>query len=464
MGLRSPDRRHIDGPDVLQWTQTSTDRLMTLIYDPNDPTYLDEATVRAELSRVFEICHGCQQCVTLCTAFPTLFEMIDRHVDHDPGRMTPADQDQVVDECFHCKQCALGCPYTPDQHEWNVDVPRLMLRAAAMQFDSGITSARERSAVRTMGRTDRLGRIGSRSSTLANKVVGATPGSLTRRLVRAATGVSAVRLLPKFTRQRFSVWFSERPIVTFLERQGAVTVYPTCVVEYLEPEIGHDLVKVYERNGIECGLSEARCCGAPLLYGGDIEGFRKAAEHNVATLAAEVRGGTDIVVPQPTCSYIIRNDYPDHVGGPDAELVAAHTFDAAEYLLAVHAGDGTMLDIAFTGDVAHDITYHAPCHARAQSIGEPSRNLLALTGAAITVVRQSSGSAGMWGLRRGNEAVAVPVAVRLGHDIEQAGNDTVTGDCHLANIAIDEQTGRVAQHPLQFLARAYGIEPEERRP
>ena len=59
---------------------------MTSIYDPTEPIYVDEAAVRAELSRVFEICHGCQLCVTLCTSFPTLFEMIDRHDDHDAGR------------------------------------------------------------------------------------------------------------------------------------------------------------------------------------------------------------------------------------------------------------------------------------------------------------------------------------------------------------------------------------------
>ena len=63
------------------------------------------------------------------------------------------------------------------------------------------------------------------------------------------------------------------------------------------------------------------------------------------TLAADVRRGNDIVVPQPTCGYVLKQDYVDYVGGtPDAELVAAHTFDAAEYLLGLHKGDGTTLD------------------------------------------------------------------------------------------------------------------------
>jgi hypothetical protein len=36
----------------------------------------------------------------------------------------------------------------------------------------------------------------------------------------------------------------------------------------------------------------------------------------------------------------------------------------------------------------------------------------------------------------------------------------VAGDCHLANGVITEQTGRVPLHPIQVIARAYGIPPE----
>ena len=436
---------------------------MTSIYDPTEPIYVDEAAVRAELSRVFEICHECQQCVTLCTSFPTLFEMIDRHADHDPGRMTPADQDQVVDECFYCKRCVIDCPYTPALDERNVDFPRLMLRADAMQFDTGIKSARVRSTTRIMGRTDRIGKFATRMSPLANRVVGAEPGSFVRKVAQAATGVSAVRMLPPFARQRFSTWFANRPPVTLAEPQRTVALFATCAVEYQEPAIGRDLVEVYERNGVRCELSGARCCGAPLLHGGDVTGFREVAERNVQTLAADVRRGNDIVVPQPPCSFILKHDYADYVGDagrPDAELVAAHTFDAAEYLLGLHVGADTTFDTAFTGEIPEQITYHAPSHLQAQGIGAPARDLLALTGASITEVERSAGVDGMWGWRHGNEAVALPVAGALGDRIEQAGGDLVAGDCHFANTVIVEQTGRVPRHPLQVLARAYGIDSD----
>jgi Fe-S oxidoreductase len=433
---------------------------MTTTYDPKDPVYFDEADVREELTRVYDLCHGCRLCFKFCTSFPTLFEMVDKHDDQDAGRLTPAEQDQVVDECFQCKLCYINCPYIPELHEWNLDFPRLMLRADAMQHANGLKSARDKATTQMMGRTDLLGTLATSTGPIANKVVNAEPGSGIRKVVAKATGVSSVRLLPPYAKQRFSTWFKKRPKISLTKRQGKVTVFPTCLVEYQETDIGKDLVKVYERNGIECNNTAAGCCGAPWLHSGNVKEFTKVAEKNIKTLAAEVRAGTDIVVPQPTCSYIIKKDYVDYVGGADAELVAEHTYDAAEYLMKVHKADDTVLDTDFTGETVESITYHTPCHLRAQNIGFKSRDLMKLTGAKVKLVQQCSGIDGMWGFRAGNEDISVPIAKKLGDQIDKAGGDVVAGDCHLANTAIVEQTGRTPQHPLQVMARAYGIAEE----
>lgn len=434
---------------------------MTITYDPRHPRYLDEADVRNELTRVFDHCVGCRKCVDLCSSFPTLFELVGRHADLDAGRLTPAQQDRVIDGCHQCMLCHTGCPYSPERHEWAVDVPRLMLRAKAMRRAAQQVPLRTRLADRVIGHADLLGRAASIAAPAVNRVVGARPGSAVRKAVEVATGLSSVRLLPPFARQRFTTWFARRPRVRIAKRQGRVAVFPTCVVEYQQPQIGHDLVKVYERNGIECSLAAgARCCGAPSLHAGDVAGFARTAERNVAALAASVRKGHDIVVPQPTCSYVIRRDYPAHVPGDDAPLVAERTYDAVEYLMRVHKGEGTSLDTEFTGFVPSTVTYHAPCHLRAQDIGLRSRDLLKLTGAAVKVVQRCSGIDGMWGLRAEHDEASIALAGALADEVRRAGGDVVAGDCHLANVAISEQTGEEPMHPLELLARAYGI-PEE---
>lgn len=437
---------------------------MTITYDPKHPKYLDEADVRDELTRVYDLCHGCRLCFKFCTSFPTLFEFIDRHDDQDAGRLTPAQQDQVIDECFQCKLCYINCPYIPELHEWKLDFPRLMLRADAMRHETKQISARDRLTTEVMGRTDLMGKIATTTAPLANKVVAAPAGSLVRKAVEKVTGVSSVRLLPPYARVRFSTWFNRRPKLRITKRQGRVAVFPTCLVEYQQPAIGQDLVKVYERNGIECSLAEgAGCCGAPFLHSGDLDQFTSIAEKNVKALAAAVRKGQDIVVPQPTCGYVLKKDYVDYVGNDDARLVAAHTFDSSEYLMKVHKGEGTTLDTDFNGQVPGTVTYHTPCHLKAQNIGLKSRDLIKLTGAKVKLVQQCSGIDGMWGLRAENTDISIPIARKLGDEIRKAAGDVVAGDCNLANTAIAEQTGDMPLHPLQLIARAYGIPQEPTR-
>jgi Fe-S oxidoreductase len=143
--------------------------------------------------------------------------------------------------------------------------------------------------------------------------------------------------------------------------------------------------------------------------------------------------------------------------GQDADLVASHTFDAVEYLMQ----PDRLRELRFDGEVPAEVTYHAPCHLRAQGLGHSSADLIGLTGAKVTVIEQCSGTDGLWGLRKGNEAIAVAMAESLGSAVNNAGSQLLSGDCHLANTAITEVTSRVPLHPLQVLARAYGIESEQ---
>ena len=436
---------------------------MTTIYDPKHPLYLDEADTRKEMERVFDLCHGCRLCFKFCPSFPTLFSYVDQHDDQDAGKMTPAQQDHVVDECFQCKLCYVICPYIPELHEWALDFPRLMLRADAMRRANGQVSARDKATTAIMGRTDAIGTVATTPGlgVVTSVVMGSKPGSIVRKVVEKTAGISSVRMLPPFAKTRFTTWFKKRPKVRLTKRQAQVAVFPTCLVEYQDPNIGKDLVKVYEHNGIECSIAgDAGCCGAPFLHSGDIDSFTKVAVRNVKMLADEVRSGNDIVVPQPTCSYVLKKDYVDYVGGPDAKLVSEHTFDAAEYLVKLHKTEGSSLDTEFTGTIPETVTYHTPCHLRAQNIGLKSRDLMKLTGAKIKLVQQCSGIDGMWGLRAENAHLSLPIGEKLGQMVKDAGGDIVTGDCHLANTAINEQTGNKPVHPLQMIARAYGI-PEE---
>ncbi len=455
---------------------------MSVTYDPTDPHYFDEGDLRAELTRTYDLCHGCRLCFNLCPSFPTLFDFIDAR-DGDVAGLTAAEQDQVVDECFGCKLCYLKCPYVPP-HEWQLDFPRLMLRARAVRQQQG-PSVRARLTDQVLARTDLLGRVSTSLSPVVNALT-ARPGSAARQLMERTTGLAAERLLPPYARTRFTTWFRRRAASggagvapTRLEEQeqeqeqkhlqGQVAIFPTCFIEYMAPAIGQDLVKVLEHNQVGCALPlGTQCCGAPWLHQGNVGEFRRAAERNVAALADEVRAGREVLVAQPTCAYVVREDYPRYLAhsplAADAELVAAHTRDPAEYLVARHKGEGTSIVTEFPGRergaVPERVTYHVACHLQAQQIGLKSRDLLKVAGVQATLVSRCSGIDGTWGYRAENYALARKVAQPLAAEVRAAGNEVVCGDCHLANGAIEQETGQRALHPIQLLARAYDL-PEE---
>ena len=445
---------------------------MTTTYDPFHPKYFDEADLRQEMTRVYDLCHGCRLCFKFCTAFPTLFDAVDQHDDQDAAKLTVAQQNQVVDECFNCKLCYVNCPYIPGQHEWELDFPRLMLRAEQVLHRERPRSLATRLTDQALGRTDLAGKVNTRLAPVVNKVV-TKPESTGRKLLEKVAGIASQRVLPPYARQRFSTWWRQRQPLRFgrSAKQGTALLFPTCLVEYQAAQVGRDLVQVLERNKVDCDVPRGQvCCGAPWLHSGDVDNFRRQARTNVNVLADAVRAaqaaGDDpaVVVPQPTCSYVLKYDYPaylDGKDGDDAQLVAAVTHDAAEYLIKVHKGEGTELDLVLPGEVPEKVTYHAPCHLRAQNIGLRSRDLIKLTGAKVTVVAECSGIDGTWGYRQENFAASRRVAKKMARAIERAGGDAVVGDCHLANGGIVQETGRQPVHPVSLLARAYGIAPED---
>lgn len=429
-------------------------RGMATAYDPSHPLYYDEKDLRTELTRVFDLCHGCRLCLHLCPAFPTLFDSIDAR-DGRVEELGESEQDRVVDECYQCKLCYNKCPYVPP-HEWELDFPRLMMRANAVKKRSGKQSVSEKLADQLLSRTDLLGSVSVPLSSIANKAL-STKSVIVRKTMEMVVGIAAERVLPPYARERFSAWFKGR-VRSFVEnRRAKAVIYPTCFIEYQAPSIGKDLVAVYEKNGIECSLPEGvKCCGAPWLHSGDVTHFMRTAEKNVTALVSQARRGNPIIVSQPTCAYVIKRDYPLYLGTQEARDVAEATYDAAEYLMKVHKNEGG-IDLEFAGSVPESVTYHVPCHLQAQNVGYKSRDLLKLMGVKVNLVNKCSGIDGTWGYRKENYRLSKKVASGLVQAIEKSDGEMLSGDCHLANTAITEETGRGVLHPIQIVARAYGI-------
>jgi glycerol-3-phosphate dehydrogenase subunit C len=423
------------------------------LYDPLAPDFYEPAAARAERDRTFHICSDCRVCVKLCPSFKSLFQMIDElggteHVDE----LTTAQHKRVVDECYQCKLCYVICPYTPDQQqEWRIDFPQLMLRSLSIQGREGEAS---RSA-RLLARTDLQGKVATALAPIVNISTNVKPA---RMLMEKVTGIARDRLLPNFAKVRFSKWFRQRSTGGHAAR-GNVALFPTCLVEYQEPAIGKSMVRVLEHNNFGCELPPGQvCCGMPWLDAGDTEKFREHAQKNVDALLPAVEAGMAVVVPQPTCAYTMKDEVPAFLGTDAARKVAANTFEASEFLMNEHRK--AKLDTNFLGRTYESIVWHAACHYRAQQVGPKSSQLMGLTGAKVQMVERCAAIDGTWGLRAENIEMAKRVAKPLMERVRDSDAQLVVGDCQLANVAIREDAGKDPIHPMQVMARAYGIEED----
>ena len=101
--------------------------------DWKNPTFYDKDDLHQEMERVFDICHGCRRCLSLCDAFPTLFDLIDDSETMEVDGVAKEDYNKVVDQFYLCDMCYMAkCPYVPP-HPFDLDFPHLMLRAKAVE-------------------------------------------------------------------------------------------------------------------------------------------------------------------------------------------------------------------------------------------------------------------------------------------------------------------------------------------
>jgi glycerol-3-phosphate dehydrogenase subunit C len=409
----------------------------------DDPSYWDGERLERELRRAAEICHQCRRCLPLCPSFPTLFQLVDA-TDREVAGVDAAGFDRVNELCYHCKLCYNNCPYTPP-HEWDVDFPALMRRHQLVRARrDGIPRHR-----RLTTRTDWIGRLGSALPAVMNL---ANRNRLSRRLMERTVGIHRDWVMPSYYFETVERWFRRRGARGDGD-SGRAVLFTTCSVNYSDPATGRAAVEVLEHSGVRVDVCYERCCGMPFTDVGELELLRDHAARNVADLLPHVEAGARVVVPGPSCSLLLKTEYPRLLGSDAARQVAGATRDLMEYLFEL--GRAQKLNRAFERPLGR-VAYHAPCHLRHQSVGFPARALLEAAGAEVELIDACSGVDGTWGMQARFHEESMQVARKMLQRIEEARPDHIATDCPLAALRIEEGLGRKPVHPVVLLRHAYG--------
>jgi glycerol-3-phosphate dehydrogenase subunit C len=420
---------------------------MSMNFNPQTDEFWRAADLQNELDRIFDICNGCRLCYNLCPSFEVLFNKIDE-LDIDGAKVPLEVKEDIVNLCYECKLCYPKCPYTPP-HRYELDFPRLMLRARAIRArEKGV-----RLQDKFLGKTDLIGMIGSTFPAIMNW---ANTNPLSRTLMHTTVGIHKHRNLPQYHGQTFAEWFRHHRRPAGREyTNGKVAFFYTCTVNYNNPEIGIAAVEVLEHNGIDVVVPEQRCCGMPALDGGDITAAQEMIDFNTRSFRSSIDAGRTIVVPGPTCSYMMKQEYPMLRDGEGTQKIAAATLDICEYLMKLHKEQKLLTDFQVPQG---KISYHLACHLKAQNIGFKSKELMSLVpDTEVEMIQKCSAVDGTWGLKKEYFELSLKVARPLFDKIEKSQPATVVSDCALAGLQIQQGTGRSFKHPIQVIHAAYGL-------
>ena len=434
--------------------------------DWKSPTFHDESAALKEMERVFDICHGCRRCVSLCQSFPTLFDLVDATADGEVHGVKKEAYWNVVDQCYLCDLCYMTkCPYTPP-HPWQLDFPHLMLRAKAIKFKQGGVKAGER----FLASTDVHGQFAG-IPIVVQTVNAVNKTKIARKAMDKTLGVHPDAWMPELAAKRFRWSASHQGRATVVNNgqrtPGRVAIFSTCYVNYNEPGIGHDLVKLLDHNEIPYVIVEKEsCCGMPKLELGDLDGVARHKEANMPLLARYAKDGFAILSAVPSCTLMFKQElplmFPDCA---DTRAVKAAMFDPFEYFIARHK-DG-LLKTDFKTAIGR-VSYHIPCHGRVQNIGKKTEEMFKLIGSQValtlTTVERCSGHAGTYGVKTATHPVAMKIGKPVFKAMAGAEPDVISSDCPMAGHHIAQgmaQAGTPAkalQHPLSLVRRAYGLE------
>ncbi|QBH98295.1 anaerobic glycerol-3-phosphate dehydrogenase subunit C [Limnobaculum zhutongyuii] len=389
----------------------------------------------------FENCIKCTACTTYCPVAkvnPNYPGPKQAGPDGERLRLKdPSLFDEALKYCTNCKRCEVACPS-------DVKIGDIIQRA---RINYSKPKFKLRDAI--LSNTDLMGTLSTPFAPIVNATVGLKP---VKQLLDSALKIDHRRQLPKYSFGTFRHWYRKQAA----EQQKfdeQIAFFHGCFVNYNHPQLGKDLVRVFNAMGIGVQLlKREKCCGVPLIANGFIDQAKKQAKVNAESLVDAVIGkGIPVVATSSTCTFTLRDEYP-HLLGIDTSPVREQVELATRYLYRL-LSEGRELKLKHT---PIRIAYHTPCHM--EKMGWTAYTLALLEripGVELIVLEsQCCGIAGTYGFKKENYETSQGIGASLFRQIEESGVDFVVSDCETCKWQIEMSTSKKCEHPITLLAQA----------
>jgi Fe-S oxidoreductase len=272
-------------------------------------------------------------------------------------------------------------------------------------------------------------------------------------------GIHRDKLLPDFAAQPFDAWAEAQGFVS-REPGGEAVLFQTCFVQHNAPELGRDVLEALRASQVDVRVVKGlACCGMPAWEHGDLDAVRAQARCDLDLLVPYVDRGARVLGINPTCSMMMRREWPHLLDGADrarAERLAAAVMDPSEFLWGLR--DQARFSTAFrSAPPGGRIAYHAPCHLRAQAVGFKGRDLLRkIPGVTIAAsVMECCGHDGTYAMTKEGFEPSQRIGKKAFDAMRGADAAVWATDCPLAALQFAQHAGKRPLHPLSILARAY---------
>lgn len=347
--------------------------------------------------------------------------------------------DESLKYCINCKRCEVACPS-------NVKIGDI-IQAARIKYSKKQPKLRDY----ILANTDLVGTLSTPFAPIVNTTLGLKP---VKAILDGVMKIDHRRTFPKYAFGTFESWYKK-----VAEKQAAypsqVSYFHGCYVNYNNPQLGKDLIKVMNAFSIGVQLLEKeKCCGVALISNGLIKQAQKQARTNINSIRKSVlEKKMPVIATSSTCTFTIRDEYP-HLLDIDNADVREDVELATRYIYRLLSQKKTKLNFK-TGQKIK-VAYHTPCHMEKLGWAYYSIELLKLIpNIELTILdSQCCGIAGTYGFKKENYKTSQDIGEPLFKQIEALDIDYVVTDCETCKWQIERSTSKRCEHPISILANA----------